>query len=221
MSKKKDPRNIFLSLVPADAKKILDVGCAAGGLSSKIKNRSKNIELIGIEQDKKLCQKAEKVLDKVHLANIEEFEVPYPEGYFDCIIFVDILEHLINPVDILTKYKRCLSDNGCIVISMPNVRYYKVILRLIFGGTWDYMEEGGLLDKTHLRFFTLINTKELIEAAGYKIIDIKRNKVSSRGFRILNYLCFNGLRDFLTYQYFIKAKKAKNPKFSKRKKYRF
>ena len=106
---------------------------------------------------------------------------------------------------------------------MPNVRYYKIIIRLILGGTWDYMEEGGLLDKSHLRFFALTNMKELIEGAEFEITDIRRNIVSSRGFRILNYLWFGGLKNFLTYQYFIKAKKLKcKPIFiSKREIYKF
>jgi hypothetical protein len=168
-----------------------------------------------------LAEGAKKVLDKVYSADIEDFQLPYSEEYFDCIIYADILEHLIEPLSLLKKHRNCLSDQGCIIASIPNVRYYKIIIRLVAGGTWDYMEGGGLLDIGHLRFFTLTNMKELIEEAGYKIVDIRRNMVSSRGFRILNRLCFNSLRNFLTYQYFIKAEKASNPPNTKRRKYRF
>jgi 2-polyprenyl-3-methyl-5-hydroxy-6-metoxy-1,4-benzoquinol methylase len=218
---KKDPRNTFLSLVPSDAKKILDVGCGSGGLGAKLKDKNNNVEIIGIEKNKRLAEDAKKVLDRVHSADIEEFQLPYPKEYFDCLIYADILEHLVEPCTILEKHRNYLSDNGYIIVSIPNVRYYKIIIRLVLGSTWDYMEEGGLLDKGHLRFFTLTNMKELIKGAGFEITNIRRNIVSSRGFKILNYLCFNCLKNFLTYQYFIKAKKSDKIPEIKRKKYRF
>lgn len=222
MSKKKrDPREVLLSLIPFNAQKILDVGCAEGKLSSKLKKRNKNIEIIGIEQKKAAARYAEKYLDRVHIDDVVKIQLPYPKKYFDCILYADILEHLIDPCCVLKKYREYLSDEGYIVASIPNVRYYKIIIRLIFGGTWDYMEKGGLLDKGHLRFFTLINIKELIEGSGFRIMDIKRNIVSSRGFRILNYLFLNLFRNFLAYQYFIKAKKSSPQINLNRKKYQF
>jgi len=122
------------------------------------------------------------------------------------MLYADVLEHLTDPLRVLKEHKKYLSDEGFILASMPNVRYYKVILRLILGGTWDYVN-AGILDKTHLRFFTLINMKELFGAAGLEVVEIRRNVVSARGFKVLNFFCFNLLKDFLTYQYYIKAKK--------------
>ena len=71
-------------------------------------------------------------------------------------------------------------------------------------GRWDYADQG-ILDKTHLRFFCLDNIKEMFQGAGFKIKDIKRNVVSARGLRILNFLLFNRLKEFLTQQYYIVA----------------
>ncbi|MBL7197108.1 MAG: class I SAM-dependent methyltransferase [Candidatus Omnitrophica bacterium] len=219
--KKKNKRDEFLALVSADATKVLDVGCGDGNLGAKLREKGK--EVVGIERDEKLCNLARGRLNQVFLADIEELKLPYLKGYFDCIIYADILEHLINPLLILRNYKDYLNDAGFVVASIPNIRYYKVILRLVLGGTWDYIDRG-ILDRSHLRFFTLINIKELFMEAGYEIVEIKRNIVAARGFRILNFFCFNRLKEFLTYQYYVKAKKARdNPSLfiKKRKIYRF
>ncbi|MBU1122852.1 MAG: class I SAM-dependent methyltransferase [Candidatus Omnitrophota bacterium] len=218
--KKKDKRDDFLSLLSQGILNVLDVGCGNGGLGSKLKERG--IGVIGIERNKSLCSQAAKNLDNVFLADIESFKLPLSKKSFDCIMYADILEHLIEPKNILENYKEYLKDDGCIIASIPNIRYYKVILRLLLGGSWDYMEHG-ILDKSHLRFFTLINIKELFVAAGYQIVEVKRNIVASSGFKLLNFCLFGGLKEFLTYQYYIKAKKTDGrvAPGKKRKKYQF
>ncbi len=219
-SKKKDKRTDLLSFIAEDTKRILDVGCADGGLSASL--QQKGAEVVGLEKDKVSCEKARERLDRVFLADIERFDLPYPKKYFDCIIYADVLEHLIEPSFLLKRHRDYLSDDGCIVASIPNIRYYKVIIRLIMGGSWDY-SDGGILDKSHIRFFTLVNIIELFEKAGYEITDIRRNMVAARGFGLLNFLLFGALNNFLTYQYYIKAKKAKvnSAKIKNRKRYKF
>lgn len=206
MGKKKNKRDDFFSLIPANAEKILDVGCAD---ASWIKRSGKNnLEVVGIEQNEKFYAEARKNLQRVIEGDVENLKLPYPEGYFDCIVYADLLEHLKDPYALLSGQKKYLNDDGCVIASIPNVRYYKVILRLIMGGAWDYMP-SGILDNTHLRFFTLINIIELFENAGYRIVEIKRNRVAASGFKFLNFLMFNRLDEFLVYQYYIKAVKQK------------
>lgn len=206
MKKKKNKRDDFFALIPDSANKILDVGCADG---SWVKRSQKTgLEVVGIEHDEKFQIEASRNLQRVILGDVENLELPYPEGYFDCIIYADVLEHLKDPYMILDTQKKYLNIDGCVVASIPNIRYYKVILRLILAGVWDYMP-SGILDKTHLRFFTLLNIKELFENAGYHILEIKRNVVASSGFKFLNFLLFNKLKDFLVYQYYIKARKQR------------
>ncbi|MDP2942891.1 MAG: class I SAM-dependent methyltransferase [Candidatus Omnitrophota bacterium] len=219
-SRKKDKREYFLSLIPSDVKKVLDVGCADGGLCAGL--TQKDVEVIGLEKDVDSCAKAREKLDKVFLADIEKFDLPYPKEYFDCIIYADVLEHLFDPLALLKKHIDYLRDGGYIVASIPNIRYYKAIIRLVIGGTWDY-SDGGLLDKSHMRFFTLLNIKELFSRAGYEIVGIERNLVAARGFSLLNFLLFGMLKDFLTYQYYIKARKLKGGPTTTagRKKYKF
>jgi 2-polyprenyl-3-methyl-5-hydroxy-6-metoxy-1,4-benzoquinol methylase len=197
-----------LALVPLGAKKILDVGCADGSLGLKLKVEGR--EVVGIEKDERLYGIALKRLDQVFLNDAENLQLPLAKEYFDCILYADILEHLIDPLALLKNHRDYLSKDGYIVASLPNIRYYKVILRLIFGGTWDYMDIG-ILDETHLRFFALINIKELFYNAGYEIVEIKQNIVAARGFNFLNFFCFGKLNDFLAYQYYIKARKTEVP----------
>jgi len=207
MGRKKDRREEFLSLVPLDAKKVLDAGCGSGGLGAVL--RKKGIDVIGIENSEELYKEASEKLKQVFLADIEKFQIPFFKGYFDCIIYGDVIEHLIDPLAILKNHKEYLSDNGYVIASVPNVRYYKLITRLVFRGNWDYMDKG-ILDKSHLRFFALINLKELFIEAGYEITEVRRNIVAARGLRILNLLLFGLLKDFLAYQYYIKARKSRN-----------
>ena len=208
MNKKKNKRDDFLDLVPRGTRRLLDVGCGSGGLSIRLKE--KGIETVGVEKDKKLYSLAKEKLDAVILGDIENLKLNYPEGYFNCILYADILEHLIEPLNILEKHKIYLQKDGCVIASVPNVRYYKIILRLILSGVWDY-NDAGMLDSTHVRFFGLVNIVELFEKAGYEIVEIRRNVIAARGFRVLNFIFFNNLKDFLTYQYYIKAKKNDNP----------
>jgi len=207
MARKKDKRDEFLSLAPLDTKKALDVGCGSGGLGVVL--REKGIEVIGIEKNEALCNEASGKLNQVFLADIEKFQMPFSKGYFDCIIYGDVLEHLIEPLTVLKKHREYLNDDGYVIASIPNVRYYKLITRLVFGGTWDYMSKG-ILDKSHLRFFTLVNIRELFIKAGYDIVKIRRNIVASRGLKILNLTLFGLLSNFLTYQYYIRVRKIEN-----------
>ncbi len=206
--RQKDERGDFLEIVPLDTKRLLDVGCGDGGLSVKLKERG--MEVVGIEKIEKLCSIAKGKLNNVISGDIENLQLPYPEGYFDCIMYADVFEHLMEPLEVLIKHRFYLNDNGCVIASIPNVRYYKVILRLILTGTWDYAD-AGMLDRTHVRFFGLVNIIELFEKAGYEIAEIKRNVIAARAFRVLNFIFFNKLKDFLAYQYYIKAKKNDNP----------
>jgi ubiquinone/menaquinone biosynthesis C-methylase UbiE len=201
---KKDKRDDFLSLVPQDAERILDLGCADGDIGVRLKE--KGLEVVGVDKDEELCAIAARKLDKVFSADIADLKLPYPEGYFDCIIYGDILDCLTDPLSVLKKNKFYLKDNGYAIASMANIRYYKVIIRLVFGGTWDYVDEG-ILWKHHLRFFTLINIKEFFINAGFEISEISRNVTAAQGFINLDLIFLHAFRDFLTYQYYVKAKK--------------
>lgn len=168
-------RNDVLALVPNNVKRVLEIGCSIGVLGEQIKQRNKGIEVIGIEVDKQMAKIAKRKLDKVIIKDIEIINLIdyFSPNYFDCIIFADVLEHLRNPWDVLKNATSILNDKGIIIVSIPNIGHYTVIINLL-KGYWPYRERG-LHDKTHLRFFTLRNIKELFEYADLRIIRLERN----------------------------------------------
>jgi len=148
-------------------KKVLDVGCSTGKLGEKLKNE-KGCQVFGVELNSRAAEIAKKRLDDIIVANIEEIvELPFPKEFFDVIVFADVLEHTKNPDRILQKFKRYLSDNGYILLSIPNIANWMIRLDLLFG-RFEY-KDAGILDKTHLRFFTLKSAKELVTKSDFKI----------------------------------------------------
>ena len=99
-------REDLIKFIPDSARRILDVGCGIGALGEALKTaRGTDIEVVGVELDAEAGERAAANIDKVIIGNIEEIELPFEKGYFDCIIFGDILEHAVNPWDLLNKCK--------------------------------------------------------------------------------------------------------------------
>jgi methionine biosynthesis protein MetW len=158
--------NIIFQLIDGGLK-VLDVGCGTGRLGEKLR-LEKNCYVVGVEEDYQAVSLAKSRLDDVVVADVERLStLPYPKKYFDVTVFADVLEHLKRPEKALTFFKEYLKDDGYIIASIPNVANWTLRLKLLLG-KWNY-KERGLLDKTHLRFFTLKTTKELIEGADFKI----------------------------------------------------
>lgn len=197
----------ILEHIPDGLERVLDVGCASGKLGENLKRLKGIKEVIGIEINPSVAKLAERVLDKVYIADVEDIELLEYRAYFDCIIYADILEHLKNPWDVLNKHRFLLKNNGFVIASIPNVRYYKVIRDLV-RGKWEY-REAGILDKTHLRFFTLKGIYDLFESTGYNVIKVHR-KLGKTGrlLKILNVLMMDYLKEFMVYQYIIIARAA-------------
>jgi GT2 family glycosyltransferase/2-polyprenyl-3-methyl-5-hydroxy-6-metoxy-1,4-benzoquinol methylase/tetratricopeptide (TPR) repeat protein len=154
----------LVALIPPTARRVLDVGCAAGRLGQALKARQE-ARVCGIEIDPDAAGEAKRHLDQVIVGDLERLEVPFPEGHFDCIVCGDVLEHLAEPGRFLERARRWLAPDGCLVASIPNVRHHSVI-RSLLGGDWTY-EPAGLLDRTHLRFFTRREIEKLFYRAGF------------------------------------------------------
>ena len=207
-------RDDILNLIPNNVKKVLDIGCSTGALGEQIKQKN-NIEVVGIELSEQMAKIAKNKLDKVIIGDTERINLAdyLMPDYFDCIIFADILEHLKDPWKILKGATSFLSDEGVIIASIPNVRHIDTIINLLFKGYWPYRERG-IHDKTHLRFFTLKNIVEMFAEAGLKIVRVERNyriiEKHHRLNRFSKYFVFPFIRDFITFQYLIVAKKLKS-----------
>ena len=135
--------------------------------------RERGIEVVGVDKDEMAIAQARTRLDKAIAGDTESVTIPYPKGYFDCIIYADVLDCLFDPLAALKSHRHYLRDGGYVVASMSNIRYYKAIIRLLFGGTWDYVEPGGILWRHHIRFFTLITMKELFAEGGFEIVEVR------------------------------------------------
>jgi 2-polyprenyl-3-methyl-5-hydroxy-6-metoxy-1,4-benzoquinol methylase len=211
-------RSDLEALIPNSAIKILDIGCGEGTLGKRLLKKGIK-EVIGIEINPPACKNAGYNLSRVICGDIEEIDLPFSEGYFDCIICGDVLEHLKDPLSVLKKIRNYLSDAGAIIASIPNVRYYGVI-NMLTEGRWKY-EDYGILDRTHLRFFTKKEIEELFHDAGFEItgitenIDPQYNNINplsqniSFGRVTLNRLNPDELKDLFVIQYLIRAKKVR------------
>lgn len=128
-------------------------------------------------------------------------------GPFDTILCLDVLEHLRAPESVLTEVLTALSPGGQLVASIPNVRHVSVIVPLLLRGRWDYADTG-VLDRTHLRFFTRSSARALIEGAGFRIDRIVPSATATRWQRLGNLLTLGLLRDLFTIQYYIVAHRS-------------
>ena len=204
-------RNDILILIPDTVSKVLDVGCSVGALGEQIKQRNR-AEVVGIEIDEQMVKVAKEKLDRVIIGDVEKLNLTsyLAPNYFDCIVFADVLEHLKNPWDVLKSATRFLSNDGVVLASIPNVRHYTTIMNLVIKGYWPYRERG-IHDKTHLRFFTLRNIKEMFQNAGLEIVRVERNyRIIERPHqfnRFSKYFAFPLFKDFLTFQYLVVGRK--------------
>ncbi len=166
----RSPRTELLPHVPSTVKRLLDVGCAAGEFGNALK-QNRSIEVTGIELDPTAAAMAEKALDKVLIGDVEAMHLPFPEDYFDCICCADVLEHLKDPWKTLEKIKKHLVPEGMLIISLPNIAFYEIVFGMI-QGYWTYTDHG-ILDQTHLRFFTPIEAQRMLEGCGFEIVTVE------------------------------------------------
>lgn len=164
-------RQEILELIPLRAAAILDLGCGSGELGKAVKSRQRCF-YAGVELNKEAADLASNHLDKVWQDNLNRFDTSHIRKKFDVIIFADILEHLVYPWQVLEKFTAALSDDGIIIASLPNIAHPWIISQLQ-KGLFRY-DEAGILDKTHLRFFTQTTIFQMFYKAGLKIVWLRR-----------------------------------------------
>ena len=120
-------RGELAALIPEKAEKILDIGCGGGHLGRLLKQRVEGREIWGVEMHGDAFQEARKWLDHVHCEDASTWQPPVEEGFFDVLIFADVLEHLLDPKATLEHYLRWLKPTGSVIMSIPNVRYWGLV----------------------------------------------------------------------------------------------
>src|SRR4029453_9811097 len=145
-------------------RRLLDVGAAHGMLSRQLTQRGWRVT--AIEGDPALAQAGARHCERMIPVNLDR-EIPVGEGPFDVIVYGDVLEHLVDPLRVLVELDRCLVPGGFVIISLPNIAHLWIRLLLLVG-RFDYLDRG-ILDHSHLRFFTERSMRAMLLGAGLRI----------------------------------------------------
>lgn len=173
------PRPDVAELVPRESRVVVDVGCGAGLLGAQLKADNPERVVYGIEPAKEAAERARKVLDGVLEGTAE---APWPSAWPapDCLVFADVLEHMVDPWSTLRNVCARLPGGADVVLSVPNAAHYSVVGPLVLYGRWEYRDQG-ILDRTHLRFFTRKTAFELVSDAGLHVTRVERRLGWPRG----------------------------------------
>jgi methionine biosynthesis protein MetW len=157
-------------MIPTGAR-VLDIGCHTGILGEALRER-KQCMVTGIDNDSEALHAAARCLDAVLPIDLEEpgwtqRVLEADKKDFDIILFGDVIEHTRDPLAIIREARTLLAPSGAIIVSLPNIANLRIRLQLL-RGRFDYTD-SGILDKTHLRFFTLRSARQLMHEAGYRI----------------------------------------------------
>jgi SAM-dependent methyltransferase len=153
------------------AKRVLEVGCGAGHVTRHLVANGNAV--VGVEIDAQAAAKAQQFAERVVVADLDQVELAKAVGddHFDVVVLSDVLEHLREPLVTLRAAADLLAPNGYLVVSIPNVGH--IDLRLAhLEGRWDY-HDTGLLDRTHLRFFTRRSMRQLVRDAGLHVAELR------------------------------------------------
>ena len=159
----------LLKLMPANARRVVEIGCSSGALAREYKKLNPHVHYTGIEIDPGYAQLAREHCDRVLDMNIETACAELLAGDLaaDCWVFGDVLEHLYDPWALLQKIREASAPGSCIVACIPNAQHWSVQARLSVG---DFRyEDAGLFDRTHIRWFTLVTMLELFTQAGWTV----------------------------------------------------
>ena len=168
----------LLRLMPPDARVVLEVGCGAGALADAYRRINTRVTYLGIEKNPEAAHAALSAsrIDRIQVGDVEsvnlaELDLSETEPSIDCLVFGDVLEHLVDPWTVLARLANWVCEGGQVLACIPNVQHYSVLVSLL-RGAWDYQDEG-LLDRTHLRFFTLSGIQDLFQKAGLHVFEIQ------------------------------------------------
>jgi protein O-GlcNAc transferase len=216
----------LLGMVSAPPRDVLDVGCFCGGSGRWLKKKFPDVRLTGIELLENAADIAREIYDTVIVGKFEDVDTGGWLGRFDTIVAADVLEHLYNPWAALERLKPLLAPGGAIYISLPNIRNLNILMSLA-KGEWRYAG-AGIMDVTHIRFFTKTQALEMLQQTGWKPTEIRTNpdpslahnfkdkdpgeiKTIKAGNLTLENLTREDVLELKTIQFYIRATPAANP----------
>lgn len=190
---------------------VLDAGCSGGAIARMLVAQGSVVD--GIESDEVAAAEAKRHCRKVLVGDLETMQIDLPPESYDMVVMADVMEHLREPVTSLARLRPLLGRHGRLLVSTPNIANWSM-RALHLAGRWDYRERG-IMDRTHLRFFTRRTVRETIEAAGYEIVAMD----VTCPLPVLRREPFNGVahwmalhwQNLLAYQFIVLARLAPSP----------
>lgn len=214
------PRTEVMSFLSEPPGTVLDIGCGGGATGKAIKEKFPGTRVVGIEMNPHAAEHARQWLDRVVSARVEDVEPArdFPGERIDTVLLLDVLEHMYDPWSALARIRGWLSPGTRVVASVPNVRNLATMSQ-IAGGRFDY-DASGVLDITHLRFFTRATLHDLFAQTGYDVrrvdpltqpalidqvvVDRRPGRIDTRSISI-RYRSFEDLEDLYALQYVVDA----------------
>ena len=193
------------TLLPSDYARVLEVGCGSGNTLRWLRDRRPQAHTIGVELNDAVADELRANASEVHIGDAGR----PPEGLMpvDLMLFLDVLEHFPNPQAVLTNYLPLLSASGTVIVSLPNIAHYGVSMPLLFQRRFDYAD-AGILDRTHLQFFTAESAVALLNRCGLIVTAGLVNGPNLGKTRLFDRMTFGIFRHYLTRQYLLRAEVA-------------
>jgi SAM-dependent methyltransferase len=160
--------------IPRSARRVLDVGCGDGSLGRALKARQ-SVSVTGVTFSSEEAERASRALDRVERADLESADLAHL-GSFDCVVASHVLEHLRDPESVLRRLRANLEPGGTLLVALPNALHYRQRLAFL-SGRFRYTD-GGIMDRTHYRFFDWHTARELVRSTGLEL----RSAVADGGF---------------------------------------
>jgi ubiquinone/menaquinone biosynthesis C-methylase UbiE len=199
----------LIKMIKGNPDSVLEIGCGTGLVLSHCKKVLGSHKVVGIELNEEAASIAmgRAEIDAVFVGNIEQIQISMQEESFDCLIASHVLEHLADPWKALQNLSRYVRPGGQILIGLPNARHVNLTAPLLLRGQLQY-SDSGILDRTHLRFFTKSSMVELIKQADLLLDEILPDygKRSAK----YNYFTFGLLSDHFAYAYNLSCTRPPN-----------
>ena len=193
-----DRSDLVIKNFEITGKKILEIGCGRGMTLGRLRSAYKAGLCVGVDPYVDVVD-VNPAVDEFYKKHVDEI-LDWNSAKFDIILLLDVLEHLTNPAEVLVKLRNLLNEGGVLIISVPNARNFRLVWNLVVLGDFAY-QKSGIMDETHLKWFTKRSFKKTLESAGYEQISTSDTGIERyKPLWFINVITLGIFRDYLRYQ---------------------